>query len=301
MKRWKGVSILLIFSILLWFSCGKQETQVSTEKLLKAKVTFIKGSAYLLRENNAEKVKLKVGEILRPGDVIITGKNSVVHIIIQKRGVLKIRENSQIIVDKLYLAQKGEDTGIRVISGKIVAGLQKLGKNDKFRITTSTAVAGVRGTSFLVEIRATKKKAFPYFVEVGEKEEVVTKIAVLTGKVELSDPNNPERKVLIEKLKRAILKGTDFENIVIEKITPIEISEIQALKQMEEVKVVKLNLLKEELEEVEEEVKDIEVKGKVKEKEEIKAPAVKLKETTKPSKPELPQKESKYLEDESEW
>ena len=80
--------------------------------------------------------------------------------------------------------------------------LKKLSKEKYFSINTPTAVVGVRGTTFMVTAEQSEKY-----------KPVAIKIAVLSGKVELGNAENPEEKVLVEELTQGHLPGPDFAKL----------------------------------------------------------------------------------------
>lgn len=316
MKKFKLLTLFLITASLLYFtSCGKKETEVSTSRILEAKVTLVIGEAYLLREDNPERIAVKIGTRLKPSDVIITGKKSAVNVIISKRGIFKLKENSRVsFKDLLVVDDENNVTRLKVTAGKVVLGLKKLAKDSVFEVETPTAVAGVRGTSFLVSVKREDTSAFPYFVKVSKDKNIVTKIGVLAGKVEIINPQNPEQRYMVDTLKEATLIDDDFENIKIEKITRLTLDEIKAIKELSEIRQLKLKEISDEITSVEPEIEDI-MKSDIGTKAEIKSAEEDLSKTESALEKEKieMQKESikkikkpakgtgKYLEDEEAW
>lgn len=315
----KGIKIsFLIFLILsvAIMSCSKQEEVQVSEKILKAKVTLVIGKAYLLRDDSPEKIKIRTGARILPNDVILTGKKSAVNIVIANRGVFKIKQNSRVSLKNLIKVDDDNNVAsIKVTAGKVVLGLQKLKKNSSFEVETPTAVAGVRGTSFMVSVKQEDKSAFPYFVKVRKKADVVTKVAVLTGSVELINPKNKRQKLMLSSLKEATLNNDDFKNIKVEKITRLSLDEISAIKEYSEIKKLKLKEISDEIEKAEPEVEEI-MKSDLKTKSDVKSQQEDLsktekaiedqkieakKEAIKKMKTSNKKSEGKYLDDESGW
>ncbi len=272
------ISILLLVAVPLIFlvSCGKQDAKLSS-KILPAKVTLVMGNAYLLREDQPEKIALKIGTLLKPADVVITGKNSGVNVVIAKRGVFKIKENSRVsFKDLLVIDDENNVARLQVAAGKVILGLKKLKKDSVFEVETPTAVAGVRGTSFAVSVSGTEPSAFPYFVKVPKESTIVTKVGVLTGKVELSNPNDSDQKVAISALKQATLINDDFDNIKIEKIEQLNVEEISSIKELSEVRALKLKEISDEISSSEPQVENM-MKSDIKTKSDVKSTAEDLK------------------------
>lgn len=302
---------LIVFTLFYLLGCGKKEVSQTPQNILEAKVTLVKGEAYILRTDEPEKIAVKIGTKILPSDVLITGKDSYVNVAIKNRGILKIKENSNVTFKELLVIDDlNNATKIQVSAGKVVLGLKKLVKDSKFEVETPKAVAGVRGTSFLVAVYKEDTAGFPYFVKITTKENVVTKLGVLSGKVELKDLTKPEQKVIINALKEATLVNDDFENIKIEKISMETLNEIGAIKELSEIKEYKLEDITDEIKSVEPQIEMIQ-KG-VKTKSEIKTKEEDLKETEENLKEEVEIKEKssenikkqkkesgKYLNDES--
>ncbi len=311
-----SILILVIVSVACFFGCSKQDTIEVSEKILKAKVTLVKGKAFILRDDNPTKIKVRIGERILPNDVIITGKKSAVNVVIVNRGIFKIKENSNVSLKTLIKSDDENNVArIKITAGRIVLGLRKLKKNSTFEVETPTAVAGVRGTSFMVTVENKETSAFPYFVKVRKKEEIVTKIAVLTGKVELINPKNPRDNRIIASLRQATLKNDDFKNVKIEKITRLSMNEISSIKDLSEIKKLKLQDISEEITKAAPAVEEL-MKSELKTKAEIKSQLEDLsqtekaienqkieakKEAIKKMKRTRQKSDSKYLEDEQGW
>ncbi|MBU1076988.1 MAG: FecR domain-containing protein [Spirochaetes bacterium] len=317
MKVLKICVVMLVAASMAFISCSQKDEELNvSENILKAKVTLVKGSAYILREDDPAKIRVKIGKRILPNDVIITGKNSAVNIVIADRGLFKIKQNSNVsLKDLIRVDGDNNKARIKVTAGKIVLGLQKLKRGSSFEVETPTAVAGVRGTSFMVSVNQKDTSAFPYFVKLKKKEEVVTKIAVLTGKVELINPKNNSQKLMISSLKEATLNNDDFRNIKVERITRISLDEISSIKDYSEIKELKLREISEEIKKAEPRIEDV-MKSDLKTKAEVKSGKEDLskteeaiekqkieakKEAIKKLKSSTKKSEGKYLDDESGW
>ncbi len=87
---------------------------------------------------------------LKSNDLLNTGKRSVAVLKFVDGSILRVRENTTIMIfaDK---KEKGLVKNTKLENGKIVFDVNKQIDDDKFIITTPTAVATIRGTSGLVE------------------------------------------------------------------------------------------------------------------------------------------------------
>jgi len=147
MNRLKiSVIIYLIISMLV-LSCGKKEAPVSeTEEPFVFKVQFVLGDVKI-RSTGGEKAANQ-GDNLAVNDVITTGKKAVADLLYGKSGVIRISENSNLIVSSIA-DKSNNDTTMTMNNGKVLCTLAKL-KGTGFKVKTPTAVASVRGTSFTV-------------------------------------------------------------------------------------------------------------------------------------------------------
>ena len=198
-------------------------------------------------------------------------KDSTVNVVIVDRGVFKIQQNSNVSFKNLLIINKDNNVAkLKVTAGQIVLGLEKLKKDSTFEVETPTAVAGVRGTSFMVSVSQKQSSAFPYFVKVSKQSDVVTKVAVLTGSVQLSNPADKSQTLMINSLKQATLVNDDFKDVKIENITRLSVDEISVIKEFSEIKELKLKEISDEMQKVEPKVEEI-MKSELKTKSELKS------------------------------
>jgi len=102
------------------------------------------------KSGDSDWIPTKVATQLKTNDLLNTGKRSVAVLKFLDGSILRVRENTTIMIfaDK---KDKGLIKNTRLDNGKIVFDVQKQSDDDKFIITTPTAVATVRGTSGLIE------------------------------------------------------------------------------------------------------------------------------------------------------
>ncbi len=195
----------LIFSVLfLIFSCTPQGPALPSP----AEVTRVSGEVKV--ERAGEKLPVnKIGFLLNEGDVIQTGRDGKVDFQIPGRGISQVGPRSSVSLDRL---RGSRDVRYGIKDGTVLLALKKLGKNDQFEIATPSAIAGVRGTSFLAS------------AEAGE-----SRISVLTGKVELSSAAG--EKVLVEEKNESLSKGTALGKP--QTIRGSSLAEVKGILQME--------------------------------------------------------------------
>jgi len=134
--------LILVFSILIY---AKDKYP---EKI--AKVKNIKGKAYWYIKGTKKRMKLQINNTLPLNSVIETKKSSKVWLLLRNAGRVEIGENSKVILNKTYL--KKVKQALSIIKGAAKFKINKLKKKRKFEIYTPTAVVGVRGTEYEIQI-----------------------------------------------------------------------------------------------------------------------------------------------------
>ena len=128
-------------------ACNKQETQVKDAAGAVARITFIKGEVSALR--GTEKVALDVGTVLQQGDKVLTGSEAQVELFLKGQGIVRLSENSELALSVL---SEGNKTQLGLNSGTGAFFLKKMDRSGDFKVQAPTAVAGVRGTTFLMSV-----------------------------------------------------------------------------------------------------------------------------------------------------
>jgi len=90
------------------------------------------------------------GETLHKGDTIVTGTRSMADLQYSDRGLIRISENSRVVMASLFHSAEKDNTQLTLNKGRIFSTLGKFRKGSSFEVSTSTAVAAVRGTSLRV-------------------------------------------------------------------------------------------------------------------------------------------------------
>ena len=99
--------------------------------------------------NKIERIP-RAGDEISQGDIVTTGKASIVDIIYSSKGVIRISENSHVKIALLVHDTKMENSQLMMGKGKMFVTLSKLMKNANFEVRSNTAVAAIRGTSLRV-------------------------------------------------------------------------------------------------------------------------------------------------------
>ncbi|HCL58014.1 MAG TPA: hypothetical protein DHW82_13550 [Spirochaetia bacterium] len=135
---------ILLFSLMIVSSVG-----FGGEEPI-GKIDFILGKATVQLEGEKSVSKLKKNMLLYGGETIQTDKKAMVKVKLADNSLVQINENSVIIINKISTGENKYSFG--VIKGGMNSTVTA--KNDKkgYRVYTPTAVAGVRGTDFMVSV-----------------------------------------------------------------------------------------------------------------------------------------------------
>jgi len=125
--------------------------------------TMIIGSAY--RDSDGHQTPLGRGDKVRVGDTIVTRNNGHVHIKFNDQGIISVRPNSELTIEKYqYNAQSPELSTVKfnLVKGvtRSISGNAAKAARARFRMNTPIAAIGVRGTDFVVSANSTEIKAF---------------------------------------------------------------------------------------------------------------------------------------------
>jgi len=163
-----AAAVVMLLAGAIFLLTGPRNDMPGTSPVM-AMCTFVAGDATLQR--NGATRDLIPGTDVQPGDIVITGSNSMVDLGISGRFRMRIREGSRIQLPGLQVNENGNlVVNGNMQHGKVMLSMQKLAKGDSAYIQTPTSVAGVRGTTFSVAVDSKKN---------------VT-VKVLEGKVQLS-------------------------------------------------------------------------------------------------------------------
>ncbi|RHX89589.1 lipoprotein LipL45 [Leptospira stimsonii] len=214
-------SIALTAGILVFSACKKptENSQAATtgkENSPSAVVVFSVGEAKILHTDLTEE-KATLGASLKTGDKVTTKEKSKVDIQFADGSAIRISENSVIDFDALSINSKGNsDTRLALVSGKVFAKVNKASKEDQFSVVTPTAIAGVRGTSFIVE-RSKSDKATVKVLDGSVA--VAPRVAALEGlsDEEISKSEDLKKiqqsvassEIVLEKNQASVMKADD--------------------------------------------------------------------------------------------
>jgi ferric-dicitrate binding protein FerR (iron transport regulator) len=140
-----------------------------------ATVSFLTGKAWVKQEQDAPEVPLAADSRVSPGNVVRTGKDSRLEVELPDGSFLRFDENTSFVVLASAYVEKEQrrEVRVRMILGKAWARVSRLllGKG-RFAISTPTAVAGVRGTVYRINLnrdRSAVVKVYDGEVEVRRR------------------------------------------------------------------------------------------------------------------------------------
>ncbi len=171
MKKVSGlIKLITVIAVMIsQLQCGTKET-VKNE--VKGYILFLIGGMEVVRAGNSIS-NLKHGDVICDGDILKTGDKSQVTIQIGDRGCIRISQNTEVKIVKLYMKK---ETEIFLEKGEVISKVLRLLKDEKYSISTRAIKAAVRGTTFSVSS--------------SNNEEYV---AVLKGQVQVTvDENKPK-------------------------------------------------------------------------------------------------------------
>jgi hypothetical protein len=116
-------------------------------------VTAVRGEASVSREASPSAVVLRFKDDVFFRDAITTKERATVRLLLGGKGVLTIREQSEVILEETEGPQGGRRSIITLFAGKVgaVVARELMRAGDAVDIRTPNAVAAVRGTVFIVE------------------------------------------------------------------------------------------------------------------------------------------------------
>ena len=150
-NKWRGHSCLYVLAGLMVLAAVCLASNFLTDQTQdRASIVRISGSVSI--ERAGSKLVPSVGMILNTSDKITTSKGSSLEVTFDDglKDIVKIGSNSHVVLESDAIQKQ---TSIFMDKGEILLKLEKLEKGSNFQVRTPTAVAGVRGTSFGVQLK----------------------------------------------------------------------------------------------------------------------------------------------------
>ncbi len=147
-KRVTG--LMLIMALAVYFSaCSGQTKKDALESVMV--VTFVQGDARVIHTANGAEEPAIVGMVVKEADQIKTTSGTV-DLQAKSGSAVRVREFTTVTIAKLA-GKDGKATRVDMNHGSILASVKKASSEEEFSVVTPTAVAGVRGTTFSVDVQ----------------------------------------------------------------------------------------------------------------------------------------------------
>lgn len=158
----KMIYILFFFLMIPFSLFSPSESGIAKEDTISigmddgnAEITLLQGEAYLTRKGIRKGSSLKIHDLLVQGDTIQTSGDSRIEIRLPDNSYIRFGEKTQFILESASLnSQKTvRDISVKIFFGRVWAKASKLfAGRGRFAISTRTAVAGVRGTVYRMNV-----------------------------------------------------------------------------------------------------------------------------------------------------
>ena len=186
--------------------------------VIQGVVTYVEGAVQYKLSGQNDFNKLNVNTILNPGDIIQTASNGRIELIINRESVVRLRENTRMVLEEFRDAEKTDDkTRIGFSVGTIWTKMKKFkDRISRFELELPTAIAAVHGTVYQTTINSdssSEVKVFSGEVAVsGSSAEStqpaqVAAVSEITGPQEVAGPEEVNMESWIQ-IVRAMQKIT---------------------------------------------------------------------------------------------
>lgn len=141
-----GAVAAVIVVSLLFLPSSRRSADHAVCSFAYGAVTLHRGDAVLT---------VNAGTELLRGDRVVTGERSCADVVIDDMVKIRVRSHTSLLVSRIlgHDADTSMNLDVNVDKGTVLFSFKKLGKGDIATVRTPTSVAGVRGTSFGVEVR----------------------------------------------------------------------------------------------------------------------------------------------------
>jgi hypothetical protein len=167
---------LIAVNCLLPMTVNAQGTVLDTrfnrakQNNIAGEITSLTGKHSLIR--SFKRIPITNGMRLYTKDYLFVGAQGGLQVKLKDGSILKLNKKSKIRLSKFFISKDKRDVSVKLLSGKVRLKVSKrtTGGSD-FLVKTPSAVAGVRGTDFIVESKSDAQGANS------------SQVSVLSGKV----------------------------------------------------------------------------------------------------------------------
>ncbi len=202
-----GTGLVVVLALAGFTYCGKSKAAESKSMV----VTFTSGDAKIVRAG--QEIGIQVGMVVNENDTIKTTDGTVD---LQSRGgsAVRISQFTTVTVAKLAGGDNA-DTKISMKHGGLLASVKKTSAKETFSVVTPTAIAGVRGTTFRVEMEVDKA---PRVKVLDGKVAMAPRVAALDSFSNEQIQANPALKQLAEMEKKEVVLDQQTEGTLDAKV-----------------------------------------------------------------------------------
>lgn len=198
----KKLLMLLVVLGILSFCKEKEITQPKEKN--KMIITFVSGDVKIIRKDdqgNVQEIPAKLGMFVYEDDSIKTEKGKV-DLQTKSGSAIRIKEMTYLNIKSLS-NENGGETNLQMENGNMIANIKKATSKEDFKVSTPTAIAGVRGTTFTVEVDPFEKTSSVKVLE--GKVSVKPRIVALEKASEEQIQKDPTLKQLKELEKKEVI------------------------------------------------------------------------------------------------
>jgi len=198
MATWRRVvvagGVALLVPVLAWAQAAPEVGVVTT----------MHGQATVARLASTTALPLKFRDSIFERDRINTGENSTVKVLMGGKAIVTVRELSVLTITEVL----GKTT-INLESGKIGVAVarQRMKPGDRLEVHTPNAVAAVRGTVFVVEVKRQGAQ------QGGGHLVANTEVTTVHGTVEVGPLANPAQTTLVNAFQSLGIAGSNLGRI----------------------------------------------------------------------------------------
>ncbi|MED1796498.1 Ig-like domain-containing protein, partial [Brevibacillus nitrificans] len=143
----------LLFAVICCLLVGGAKTAAAADTSRVAKVDAVTGNVQVKKAGGTKAYKAFKSMSLNQGDVITTGPKSSITMSMDQSAEVTVSENTVLSLSDLQAAINSNQTNLKVWSGSVFIKVKPFtNQQDKFTISTPTAIMGVRGTQLLIHI-----------------------------------------------------------------------------------------------------------------------------------------------------
>jgi hypothetical protein len=179
-----------------------------------ALVVKVTGVSHVIRAGKNR--TLMINDLIQKGDTIHTKKNGYANLQFSSGIICQIgsdKSDTEMTVESIERGSAKSSIRLRMKRGSILTSAEMVSKNDEYLIMTPTAIAGVRGTEFIVDAS-----------------EQSTSVLVNEGAVAVQDPTGQIRESIAPAGSKIIADHQAFRQSLIEQFEKARFEMVKALE-----------------------------------------------------------------------